>query len=238
MTVEERGVRFHNALFRVVDSRARSREPLVVLKDPTDFCRLILLRHPELAQEYQNRAVGSGDAVLSRRGRAMALRWCDLLQHTKVVLTFAADMRQCKEPAQLLADTLDTDLSVDARLNDQQMGEWQGRTWDEVVKDTPDKVRDFFSEFGDIAPPQGESLGDAIERVLAWWKEQAPQGLGNAIAVVLPGAILAGLATALLGMRLSRSTSLALPHGGLGILDVYANGAKLSAWNVDALSAE
>ena len=74
--------------------------------------------------------------------------------------------------------------------------------------------------------------------VLAWWKEQAPQGLGNAIAVVLPGAILAGLATALLGMRLSRSTSLALPHGGLGILDVYANGAKLSAWNVDALSAE
>lgn len=209
-----------------------------MLKDPTDFCRVILVRHPELAPEFQNRAVGSGDAELSRRGRAAVLRWSEVLEHAGVAVVFAADAKQCKEPAQGLADALDSDFSIEARLVDQNLGAWQGRAWDEILQETPDKVRDFFSEFGDIAPPDGESLGEAMERMLGWWKEQATNGLGKAIVVVVSGAMLAGFATAQLGMRLSRSPSLALPHAGIGVLDVYANGAKISAWNVDAFRAD
>ena len=218
------------------DSKPDVRDPFAVLKDPTDFCRLILVRHPELAKEFHNRAVGSGDAELSRRGRTAAQRWAEVLDHAQVTVTFAADVQQCREPAQVLCEALDTDLSLDARLNDQNLGAWQGRAWDDIMKETPDKLGDFFSEFGDIAPPDGESLGEAMERMLGWWKELAPQGLGKSYAVVLPGAMLAGFATAMLGMRLSRSMSVALPYAGIGVLDVYANGAKLAAWNVEAFS--
>jgi len=36
-------------------------------------------------------------------------------------------------------------------------------------------------------------------------------------------------------MRLSRSVSLNLPHGGLGVLDCFGNGARIATWNPTAL---
>ena len=46
----------------------------------------------------------------------------------------------------------------------------------------------------------------------------------------------AGFTAAMLGMRLSRCLSLALPPAGVGVLDVYANGVRVSAWNAGALA--
>jgi hypothetical protein len=54
--------------------------------------------------------------------------------------------------------------------------------------------------------------------------------------VVTSGGILTGFAAAMLGMRLSRCVSLNLPHGGMGILDLFANGARIQTWNPDVLA--
>jgi len=205
-----------------------------VLAEPSDFCRLILLRHPELAPEYQNRAVGASSAKLSRRGVAQLSAWSDRLEGSAVTIVHAGDVEQTRDPARVLADRLDCDLAIDDRLLDQRMGSWEGQSWEQVMQQEGSALRSFFAEFGEAAPPDGESLGHAVERMLAWWKEQAPTSLGKSIAAVLPGSLVAGFAAAMLGMRLSRSISLALPHGGMGVLDIYANGAKLSAWNVGA----
>lgn len=207
-----------------------------MLPDPEDFCRLILLRHPELAADHQHRAVGSGAAELSRRGRAKVLDWLQVLEGVQVDAVFAADVPQCREPAQAIATQKGLELGLDARLLDQQLGEWQGRPWDEIAQQNPERLRDFFAEFGEHLPPGGESLGQSLERVLGWWKDQAPTGAGRTLAVVLAGALISSFTAAMLGMRLSRSISLTLPHAGIGILDVYANGVKLAAWNVEALS--
>jgi broad specificity phosphatase PhoE len=115
------------------------------------------------------------------------------------------------------------------------MGRWQGREWADVMRDEDGAVRTFFSEFGDCKAPGGESLGDAVERVLQWWTGWMPKVLGKQIVVVLPGSVLSGFAAAMLGMRLSRCLSLNLPHGGIGVLDVFQNGCRIGAWNVDAL---
>jgi broad specificity phosphatase PhoE len=96
-------------------------------------------------------------------------------------------------------------------------------------------VRTFFSEFGEATAPGGESLGVAVERMLLWWQERMKPSLGKSLVVVLPGTLLGGFAAAMLGMRLSRSVTLSLPMGGIGALDVFQNGSRVSTWNVDAL---
>src|SRR5687767_717426 len=67
-----------------MEGAARAREDGRVLPDPTDFCRLWLLRHPELDAEHAQRAIGDGPADLSRRGRAQVLRWLELLKPVTV----------------------------------------------------------------------------------------------------------------------------------------------------------
>jgi broad specificity phosphatase PhoE len=206
-----------------------------VLGDVKDFCRLILLRHPELAPEHRNLAVGSGTADLSRRGRQTVLHWLQLLERVPVDRVFTSDQPQCCQPAQGLADSKEADLIQDQRLRDQAMGRWQGRPWDDLMQEEPDKVAAFFQEFGETPAPEGESLGQAVERMLSWWTDIYPEGAGRTLAVVTSGGMLTGFAAAMLGMRPSRCVSLNLPHGGIGILELFQNGARIATWNPDAL---
>jgi broad specificity phosphatase PhoE len=221
-----------------LDSPDGAAEDRAVLTEPSDFCRLWLFRHPELDPSHQSRAVGSGDAPLGRRGRTQVLQWLAWLEGTPLSEVHCSPQPQCAEPARALAQPQKLEPRVDPRLRDQEMGRWQGREWSELVQEEGAAVRDFFAEFGDAGAPGGESLGSAVERALGWWTETAPRLLGRSIAVVLPGSVLSGFAAALLGMRLSRCVSLQLPHGGLGVLDAFANGVRIALWNAGALGAD
>lgn len=206
-----------------------------MLDEPTDFCRLWLLRHPELEPAHAELAVGAGPADLSRRGRAHTLRWLELLKDVELAHVATGPQTQCHDPARGLAEAKKLEAVVDARLRDQEMGQWQGRSWQDIMRDQDAAVRTFFSEFGDKPAPGGETLGDAVERMLQWWTELMPKVLGKNVVVVAPGTILTGFAAAMLGMRLSRCLSLNLPFGGIGILDAFENGVRVAGWNVDVL---
>jgi len=213
-------------------------EDAAVLPEPTDCCRLWLLRHPELDAAHATRAVGAGPAELSRRGRGQLLLWLAWLRPVELAEVHSSSQPQCHDPARGLAQAKNLEARPNTRLRDQEMGTWQGRTWEDVMRTEDAAVRTFFAEFGDARAPGGESLGEAVERMLSWWTDTAPSVLGKSLAVVLPGTLLSGFAAAMLGMRLSRCVSLNLPHGGLGVLDVFGNGVKVACWNPAAVSAE
>ncbi len=222
------------AAARWTPDRRRDNMPRVLL-DPVDFRRLFLFRHPELDAAHQNRAVGSGPAELSRRGRAQVLGWIQWLEDLPIAAVYSGPQPQCRAPALAIAKPRELEVIVDDRLRDQDMGEWQGLVWEELLQRDSEPVRTFFREFGEARATGGESLGEAVERVLAWWLATAPDALGKSLAVVLPGSVLSGFTAAMLGMRLSRSVSLNLPHGGVGVLDCYDNGVRVQCWNPGAL---
>ncbi len=213
------------------------REDAAVLPDPTDFCRLWLLRHPELDPEHGKRAIGDGPADLGRRGRAQVLRWLEVCKPLTLAEVWASPQPQCLGPARAVAEARQLEAVADERLRDQNLGRWQGRDWNDVMREEDGAVRTFFAEFGDAKAPGGESLGEAVERMLLWWQDRMSAALGKSLAIVLPGSLLAGFAAAMLGMRLSRSVTLGLPMGGIGALDVFMNGSRLATWNLDALRA-
>ena len=208
-----------------------------VLHDVTDFCRLVFLRTPELATEHQSLAIGSGSAPLSRRGTASVAQWLRDLQRLPIDLIHAAKgQQQSVDAARGLAAGLGVEVVEDERLRDQGMGAWQGRDWQALVDQEGPAVSDFFQNIGEVVPPEGESLGQAVERMFDWWYGIREEGLGKTWAVVTSGSMITGFAAAMLGMRLSRCVSLNLPHGGIGILDCFANGARIATWRPGALS--
>jgi broad specificity phosphatase PhoE len=221
-----------------LDARRGGAHDLRVLVEPTDFCRLWLFRHPELEGAQAVRAVGAGPADLSRRGRAQVLQWLQWTKGIAIAEVHTSPQPQCHDAARALGSQHGVEPVANTRLRDQEMGRWQGREWAEIVREDDGMVRTFFAEFGEAKAPGGESLGEATERMLAWWADTAPSVLGKALAVVLPGSLLSGFAAAMLGMRLSRCVSLNLPHGGLGVLDVFGNGVRIACWNPSAVLAE
>src|SRR5690606_22003097 len=136
---------------------------LAVVEAPVaDFCRLILLRHPELDPKYANLAVGRGDAAIGRRGQEQLRGWLVKFAALRIDRVYAGTQPQCVDPARALAAHAQVDLEQDPRLDDQDMGRWQGRPWSEVVQQEGEAVREFFAQLGDVPAPGGESLGGAI----------------------------------------------------------------------------
>lgn len=206
------------------------------LPEVTDFCRLLLLRHPEVAPEHAQRALGAGSAPLSNRGRESVVGWLRLFAPWNLDAVHSSEQEQCRDPAAALCAAKGLEPIHDPRLRDQELGRWQGHSWEEIAQGEPDRVRDFFQDFGEVRAPDGESLGEAVERMLEWWAEVAPDQLGKTIAVVASGSLITGFTAAMLGMRLSRAVCLKLPPAGVGILDVYGNGARVTCWNPTAFA--
>ena len=117
------------------------------------------------------------------------------------------------------------------------MGEWQGRSWADIMRDQEVAVRAFFGDFGEAAASGGETLGEAVERMLQWWTGVMPQVAGKEVVVIGPGSLLTGFSAAMLGMRLSRCLSLNLPYAGIGALDAFQNGVRVATWNADAMQS-
>ncbi len=207
-----------------------------VLPEITDYCRLYLFRHPELETSHAELAVGAGPADLGHRGRAQTAEWLRIMGPLSVDAVWSSQQPQCAGPARALAEARGLKHQEDPRLRDQEMGSWQGRRWSEIARDEGEKVTAFFSEFGETTAPGGESLGQSVERLLGWWAEQSKASLGKGLVLVLPGSLLSGFAAAMLGLRLSHCVSLSVPHAGLGILEMFANGSRIAAWNATALA--
>ncbi|MHC5064216.1 MAG: histidine phosphatase family protein [Planctomycetota bacterium] len=207
-----------------------------MLTEVTDFCRLFLLRHPELSEQHAALALGSGDASLSRRGKSTLVEWLKLVSSLEIDAIYAADQLHCRDAASAIGATKGLEVQAETLLKDQELGRWQGKRWEDLAAEEPDRVREFFADFGEITAPDGESLGQAVERFLEWWNANRQPLLGKTALLVTSGAMLTGFSAAMLGMRLSRAVCLNLPYGGLGVLDIYDNGARISSWNPTALS--
>ena len=90
-----------------------------MLPEVTDYCRLILIRHPQLHESVANVAVGAGHAELSRRGKQRAIEWIELLKETEIDVVLASDQPQSSQPAAAFARDRGLEVGQDERLRDQ-----------------------------------------------------------------------------------------------------------------------
>ena len=117
-------------------------------------------------------------------------------------------------------------------LIEQDFGDWQGRSHDQIAKERPEESRRFWLAPADLAPPGGESFADLCARVGPMLERRSnARGKGNIIAVCHGCTIRAAVAHAL---DLSPATALRLKVDTLSltIIERYSDGA----WAVGAVN--
>jgi alpha-ribazole phosphatase len=118
-------------------------------------------------------------------------------------------------------------------LIEQDFGDWQGMSHDQIAKERPEESRRFWLAPADLAPPGGESFATVCARMSETLERQSiAHGSGDIIAVCHGGSIRAAVAHAL---DLSPTTALRLGVETLSLsrLDRYPDGA----WGVATLNA-
>lgn len=138
------------------------------------LCRVHLFRHAEVVGLRGRTCRGQVDVPLSPIGEARssaAAAWLHA-HRPPPDRVYSSDLSRCLH----LARAIHPDPRVSAALREQDMGTWDGRTWEDLTREDPAGTSAYWDDYVDARPPGGESYREVYARVNRWWAEEAPEG--------------------------------------------------------------
>ena len=128
--------------------------------------RLVMLRHGQTEYNAGNRMQGQLDTDLSDLGREQAAAAAEVLAKRQPLVIVSSDLRRALDTATALGERAGLPVSVDTRLRETHLGDWQGLTHLEVDALAPG-ARLAWRDDARWAPHGGESRVDVAARSIA-----------------------------------------------------------------------
>ncbi|MDO4910369.1 MAG: histidine phosphatase family protein [Corynebacterium sp.] len=168
---------------------------------------LILLRHGETTYNHEGRMQGHMDTPLTDNGREQARRAGEALREAGITRILASDLSRAHETATIIGEMLGLEVTVDPRLRETHLGDWQGMKHVDIDEQYPgDRARWAYRE--DWAPNGGETRTQVIARsrpVIQDLMVSYPEWEHQTVLMVSHGGTIKGLASSLLGNRVLMS---------------------------------
>ncbi len=126
-----------------------------------------LLRHGETVWNSEKRVQGHGNSPLTPFGRKQIQIWTKYLAGQGWQRIICSDLGRVRETVAIINSILQLPVTEDPRLREQNWGEWEGMTVDDVYRDYAE-VLDIQVKAGwEFRPPAGESRSEIRTRVFA-----------------------------------------------------------------------
>ncbi|MGK2869000.1 MAG: glucosyl-3-phosphoglycerate phosphatase [Mycobacterium sp.] len=192
--------------------------------------RLVLLRHGQTEWNAGSRMQGQLDTDLTDLGREQANAAAEVLAKRQPLVVVSSDLRRALDTATALGERSGLEVSIDERLRETHLGDWQGLTHLDVDAVAPG-ARLAWRDDARWAPHGGESRVDVADRSLplvaeiiaaqSSWGADEPD---RPVVLVAHGGLIAALTAALLDLPVDNWPVL----GGMG----NASWAQLSGHDV------
>lgn len=184
--------------------------------------RLVLLRHGQTEYNANSRMQGHLDTALSDLGREQAAAAAEVLAKRQPLVIVSSDLRRALDTATALSERSGVAVSIDTRLRETHLGDWQGLTHLEVDAVAPGS-RLAWRDDARWAPPGGESrvdvaqrsvpvVGELLDQLDEWGSEDPGDASDRPVVLVAHGGLIAALTAALLDLPMDNWPVL----GGMG----------------------
>jgi broad specificity phosphatase PhoE len=147
---------------------------------------LIVIRAGATDYDLEERIRGTLDMPLSAAGAAAAHRAGEMLVKDPPAVIYASDDEPAAETARIVGGACGLKPKSLATLGNVDMGLWQGRLAEEIRDTQPRLHRQWQDNPWAVAPPEGELLEEACERVEAALERIFKRHPTGAVAVVVP----------------------------------------------------
>lgn len=162
--------------------------------------QLILVRHAETLWNQDGRWQGHTDVPLSRIGTVRVLSGAPYVKSWvhRITRVYTSDLSRAKTTAEGLFPGWENRMTVEPRLREIHLGDWEGQTRDHIMQSALDRFH-AFDEMETVSAPGGESFRDSRERVLSWYQDEVGQwGDRDHVVVVAHGGTIRALLFALI----------------------------------------
>lgn len=193
--------------------------------------RWLLVRHGETGWNDAARYQGQQDIPLSAQGWAQAEHLAERLARAAIDAIYASDLARARDTAQVVARRIGKSLTLEPRLREANLGEWQGLTYAEVRRRYFRDTDPLPAYFVDTSPPGGESLRQLQARVIDAVRDIGARHSDESVLIVTHGGCLKVLLCAWLGIALSSYWQLRFDSASISEVSLYPMGAIVSRLN-------
>ena len=149
---------------------------------------IFLVRHAEpLRIDAQRRYLGQSDPELSVDGihQAQALSWA--LRRCTIQAVYTSDLLRAEHTAFWIAQNHHCQLEKIRELREINLGKWEGRTFQEIQAQYPEKFERRGLELENYRIPGGETFADLQKRVFPVFTKVIEKTSGNLVIVAHAG---------------------------------------------------
>jgi probable phosphoglycerate mutase len=148
--------------------------------------RIVLVRPGATDYDGEQRIQGALDIPLNRQGLMETARVVDQLRDKRIEMIYAAPCKSAVESAEILAKDLDVRLKKLERMQNLNLGLWQGMQVSEVRHKQPKVYRQWQEQPENVCPPDGEMIEQAEQRIRAAMNKLIKRHKDGVIALVIP----------------------------------------------------
>lgn len=165
--------------------------------------RVLLLRHGQTEYNLAGRLQGHLDTKLTERGQEQAAAAAPRLACDAFDRIISSDLSRAHETALAVAEACGMTVTVDPRLRETHLGDWQGATVADVEASQPGAIGAWRAD-PSWAPPGGESRVHVVARSMPVVEdldvEFAADPTARTVLLVAHGGLIAGLVCGLLDL--------------------------------------
>ncbi len=192
---------------------------------------VVLVRHGVTDWNAEHRFQGRTDIPLNEEGRAqaeaMAVEVARTLHPTRIV---CSDLTRARETAEAIGRAAGVKVTPDCRLQEINVGEWEGLTTTEIDVFAPGLLDGAADDFRWSAT--GETVREATDRVVPAIVDHASRaGDSDVLVVVAHGAVLRNACVRLLGLDGPMSLFGVMSNCGWAVLRPREDRWRLMAYN-------
>lgn len=201
----------------------------------TGRTRLVIWRHGETDWNRASRFQGRTDIAMNGRGFGQARQAAPALAALKPTALYSSPLRRAYATAVELAALTNLEIVVDERLTEVNVGDWAGRTVDEVHAEFPEVVAAMKARRDFRRSSTGETSAECAQRLGAALRDIGAAHPGETVVVVTHGlAIRLGIAY-MVGWDYSTAMGLAgVSNCSWSMLEDDMSGWRLARYNVPA----
>lgn len=153
--------------------------------------RIIAVRHGETAWNVDTRIQGHLDIPLNDKGHWQARQLARALTEEPVAAIYSSDLSRAYATAQAVAHSTGAPLSSERGLRERGFGDFQGRTFQQIERDSPEQALRWRKRDPHFVPDGGgESLTMLRERIACTVDEIAARHRGQQIVLVAHGGVM------------------------------------------------
>jgi len=198
---------------RATHERARS------APHPEAPLNLYLIRHGETAYNRDGVGFGRSDVALTALGRRQAVATGERLASEGLDAVYSSPLQRARATADLLAARASTEVIVDDRLIELEVGETEGLPFSVLRERYPDLLRRWAGPDGHhVRMPGGESIAELAERV-SGFVPSLTHSEAEKIAIVSHNFVLRVMLCQLIGLPISEFRRMSVDLSSLSIFD-------------------